>query len=50
MPTFTTVDNEVLLFDSRIVLLSYHFAVKLPRYCSSETQKEKYILPRLLES
>jgi hypothetical protein len=49
-PSFSTSYNEFLLADSRNVLLSYHFAVKSPRYCSGETQEEKYSLPWLLES
>jgi hypothetical protein len=35
--------SECLIVDSRSILFSEHFAVKSPRYCSAETQREKYI-------
>jgi hypothetical protein len=37
--------NEFLLADRHSVLLSYHFAVKLPQHCSDYTQKEKHNSP-----
>jgi hypothetical protein len=45
-PTVSTAYKELLHMDSRSVLLSSHFAVKSPRYCSGETQEEKYTLIR----
>jgi hypothetical protein len=33
--------NELLLADSRNVLLSYHVAVSSPRHCSGVIQKKK---------
>jgi hypothetical protein len=43
MATFSAAYIELSLADSRSVLLSYHFAVKSPRYCSAETQKRNTV-------
>jgi hypothetical protein len=42
-PTFSASYSELLLVDSRRVLLSYHFVVESTRYSSGETQKRKTV-------
>jgi hypothetical protein len=49
-PTFRTAYNELLIVDSRSVLLSYHFALKSPRYCSGDTQKQKHSSLQLVKN
>jgi hypothetical protein len=43
-PSFGTAYIELLISDSRSVLLSNNIAVKSPRYCSGETRRNEYIL------
>jgi hypothetical protein len=35
--------NELLLVDSRSVLLIYYFAVESPRYCSGEIKRRNTV-------